>query len=509
MKKDYEKSLFMDIQIWNNKYSNGMFPYINDYPHSFKNVYLNFDKNNKDIFVIKTKDNYIQAIKDHKDYDENSGNEILFRIRNSLKNNNYEIINPININKIFTSAYNNNFLIDKIWFPVKPHEYYGGDQLNYNLNENDIIKLGKKMYNIYKLHFANEENIKDENFYKNNNISYISLLNKNSKSVFSIDLKPNQYIINKKINTEKENQENENEKKEVDKKEMKNINQNNNGSFIDNNNVNDINDKNKINNMNNNISNNESRQNNDKKTKNNNLILPQMLSTKVLSNNVQNVNENLSYIENGNESNIEGDLCWLCLNSFSDINNPLVRLCNCQNYIHLECLKNNLTPKLIKEENLKENSKKTVMTYTSKNFNCDICLKPYYYLRFRIPKFKKTYELLDLNLFEKNDYFCLEPLDYIKDNNNNIKTVHIVKLINEEIKIGRNDNNDIIDDDLSVSREHAVLKYNKSNRTLFLENKKGRYGTLVLVRGNIKVNEEKTFIQIGNTKISMELKKNK
>jgi len=31
------------------------------------------------------------------------------------------------------------------------------------------------------------------------------------------------------------------------------------------------------------------------------------------------------------------------------------------------------------------------------------------------------------------------------------------------------------------------------------------YGTLVLVRGNIKVNEEKTHIQIGNTKISMDL----
>jgi len=38
-----------------------------------------------------------------------------------------------------------------------------------------------------------------------------------------------------------------------------------------------------------------------------------------------------------------------------------------------------------------------------------------------------------------------------------------------------------------------------------LENKNGKYGTLVLVRGNIKVKEEKTYFQIRNTKISMEL----
>ena len=56
-----------------------------------------------------------------------------------------------------------------------------------------------------------------------------------------------------------------------------------------------------------------------------------------------------------------------------------------------------------------------------------------------------------------------------------------------------------------MSREHAVLKYNKYNKSLILENKYGRYGTLVLVRGNIKVNKEKTYFQIGNTHISMEL----
>ena len=38
-----------------------------------------------------------------------------------------------------------------------------------------------------------------------------------------------------------------------------------------------------------------------------------------------------------------------------------------------------------------------------------------------------------------------------------------------------------------------------------MENKNGNFGTLVLVRGNIKANEEKTYFQIRNTKISIEL----
>ena len=266
------------------------------------------------------------------------------------------------------------------------------------------------------------------------------------------ELKANQYKINenKKINTEKVNQEKGNK---VNKKESQNINNNTKGAPIDTN-LNTINDK----------------------------------------------NNNISSNTTSEDSENEYENCWICLDSFSDINNPLICLCNCHDYIHFKCLKKYLTSKLIVTENLK----KTVITLTCNKFNCDMCLKPYH-LRFRIPEFDKTYELIDLNLPEETDYFCLESLNYIKDNNN-IKTVHIVQLNDEEINIGRNDSNDIIDNDSSVSREHAILKYNKDNRTLFLENKNGRYGTLVLVRGNIKVSEEKTFFQILNTHISMELK---
>ena len=260
-------------------------------------------------------------------------------------------------------------------------------------------------------------------------------------------------------------------------------------------NYNNINFKNSINNTNNNISsNNIFGQNFDKNGKNiyqNNSISSPANDH---SNNAQNRNENNKY--KSENKNVE---CVRCTESNCDENNPLIKVCNCINIIHFECFKKYLTSKII----VTENSKKTVTAYTIEKFNCDWCLKPYQ-VRFRIPEFDRIYELIDLNLPKETDYICLESLDYIKDNNN-IKKVYIVQLNDEEIKIGRNNYNDIIDEDISVSSDHAVLKYNKNNKSLFLENKNGKYGTLVLVRVNFKVNEEKTYFQIGNTHISMEL----
>jgi len=316
----------IEIQIWTNEGSNGMFLFKNGYENEFKKFYFNFDKKGKHCFLIKTKNNFIKKLNEQKDVNEND--DILFEIRASLKNNNiYEAINPICRLKKNISNYNNDFLNNKIWFSVKSQTYDNGNIQNYSLNINDIIKLGKKKYIINKFHFAFEEkieNIKDEYFYKNNNISYISLINKKSKSVFKIfELKANQYKINenKKINTEKVNQEKGNK---VNKKESQNINNNTKGAPIDTN-LNTINDK----------------------------------------------NNNISSNTTSEDSENEYENCWICLDSFSDINNPLICLCNCHDYIHFKCLKKYLTSKLIVTENLK----KTVITLTCNKFNCRYVFK--------------------------------------------------------------------------------------------------------------------------------------
>ena len=432
--EDNENFVEIELQIWErNLNDEALYDYKNDKSQKYSIPPFN-DKN---LFVIKANNNDIQLIKNHKEFNSNEGEVILFRIRKSLKSNIYEIINPINQHKINTNYFNINYLNYKMWYPVKSSRNIEGNKENYSLNENDIIKFGKKKYMVTKLHFNN-----------NNNISYISAINKNSKSLFNIDIKTNQYKINNNKIPEKSQKRNE-EYKQIFK----------------------ISEKNKNESINEN--------------------------SKSYESGIKYTIDNES--ESENEYEYEYEKCWLCLNSYSDIDNPLICLCNCHNYIHYKCLKMYLISKI----KIYENSKKTVTTYICEKFNCDICLKPYH-LRFRIPEFDKTYDLIDLSSSENTDYIYLESLDYIKDNKN-IKTLHIVNLEDPEITIGRNNYNDIIDNDISISRGHAVLKYNKNEGNLFLEDKNSKYGTEVLVRGNIKLTKKRSFFLIWDTYISIKV----
>ena len=446
----------MECQIWNDDNDDELFNYNSD---ESEKKYFKIQQNNKNFFVIINKNNEIKWIIDLKEFNSDEMDAILFRMRKSFKSYNYEMINPILENKINISGINKNFLNNKIWFSVKSKNNLEGNIQNYRLNKNDIIKLGRKKYNVLELYFSvreEKDKINDDNFDQNNNISYISSINKNSKPIFNIDIKVNQYKINKNEKYEKINEnENKNETLPESKDKVKFIT----GREIKNETNNESGNKNKFIN--------------------------------------KNGNKNETINERKNKNNY--DNCLKCFEFNSDEENPLIRLCNCKKYIHYKCLKEKLAGKIEEKENIKS----TVKKYIIQKFNCEICLKPYQF-RFRIPEFNRIYNLIDLILPKERDYICLESLDYIKDNNN-IKTFYVVKLNDEEITIGRKFNNDIIDNDVSISREHAVLIYNKYNGNLFLENKSGKFGTLVLVRGNIK-KKEKTFFQIGKANFSIEVK---
>ena len=211
--------------------------------------------------------------------------------------------------------------------------------------------------------------------------------------------------------------------------------------------------------------------------------------------------ENKSSTEIKNLEYESDNKCDLCGETNSDKDNPLICLCNCHNYIHYKCLKEYFKSKIIVSEYSK------VTTYRCEEFNCYNCKKRYY-SRFRIPEFNKTYELIDFTIPEKTNYIFLESLNDINDKKQ-LYILHIVKLIDEEITIGSENYNDIVIKDDSISSEHAILKYNKKNGILVLENKGETLGTLVLVRENIKITEEKQLFKIGDTKISMKLKCNK
>ena len=98
----------------------------------------------------------------------------------------------------------------------------------------------------------------------------------------------------------------------------------------------------------------------------------------------------------------------------------------------------------------------------------------------------------------------LESLDYIKDEKN-IKLIHLIQFKDENIYIGRHTANDIVDNDISVSRFHSILKYDRENGHIFLENRSEKFGSLVLVRGNIKMRSKTINFQVGRTYITANL----
>ena len=79
---------------------------------------------------------------------------------------------------------------------------------------------------------------------------------------------------------------------------------------------------------------------------------------------------------------------------------------------------------------------------------------------------------------------------------NNINPIYIVKLVNKETKIGRENTNDFIINDRSVSKEHAVIKYDEKEN-LIIQNISETFNTSVLIKGNIKLSEKKIHFQVG------------
>ena len=190
-------------------------------------------------------------------------------------------------------------------------------------------------------------------------------------------------------------------------------------------------------------------------------------------------------------------ICKICYTEEMDtLNNPMIHLCHCKgglNYAHFECIKEWMKTKLI----VYENRKKTVRSYYIFSFNCEICKTPYP-SKFKLNNNDKIYELIDIEKPLNTNYIVLESLNQVK-NNCNIKSIHIVSLNNnDDIIIGRGRHCDIVVKDISVSRNHSKIKYNKKDNTLLIKDLKSKFGTLVLIQSSFEIKEPIQF-QIGRT----------
>ena len=91
-----------------------------------------------------------------------------------------------------------------------------------------------------------------------------------------------------------------------------------------------------------------------------------------------------------------------------------------------------------------------------------------------------------------------ESLNQVKENCN-IKSIHVIQLTGDVIKIGRGHESDVRINDISVSRVHALLKYDNVTGRLLIRNLKSKFGTLVLLKKPLIIKDKKIDLQVGRT----------
>ena len=245
-------------------------------------------------------------------------------------------------------------------------------------------------------------------------------------------------------------------------------------------------------------------------------------------------------------------ICRICYLEEDDANlNPLIRPCKCSGsmkYIHLKCLIFWIKTKIeIDNSEYLDNGKYTI--FSSEKIECELCKEIFPdYLKHN----NRLYNLMDLeqnfgeekdnennniiiteseiNKKEKNKkksdeeksqrgggggggtkkksevpYIVFDSISYEK---NTPSYRYIAKFSNNELKIGRGIDMDLIMNDLSISRNHCHLELNENGEVL-LNDTNSKFGTLILVQTKkIEILEKQTLtIQVGRTFFNILYKK--
>eukprot|EP00331_Platyophrya_macrostoma_P007568 CAMPEP_0176425466 /NCGR_PEP_ID=MMETSP0127-20121128/11403_1 /TAXON_ID=938130 /ORGANISM="Platyophrya macrostoma, Strain WH" /LENGTH=444 /DNA_ID=CAMNT_0017806627 /DNA_START=17 /DNA_END=1351 /DNA_ORIENTATION=+ len=195
--------------------------------------------------------------------------------------------------------------------------------------------------------------------------------------------------------------------------------------------------------------------------------------------------------------------CRICLMDETEVDEFLVNPCNCKGtseHVHVKCLQDWISSKIKKKEH-----PGVTCTYWKKLI-CEVC-------KISLPDVvdfdgeSEATEIIPIQRPE-NPYILLERVFYdkSKENAENAKTVVLLNLVDQthSIKLGRGHECDLRENDISVSRLHAFIKYVNGNFVMIDNNSK--FGTLVLLRNPHKVERKKIALQIGRTVLTFSLK---
>ena len=347
-----------------------------------------------DTYILRKGEKILRANK-HSDIESTKGELLLFHIRNK-KYGIFSIENPVFFNNVELTDNIINGLNNKTWYVLNSENpNINSNNEDYNLTENDIIKLGNIKLIIKEIHIENSESQNNQNTETNNeNIS----TKKNGGPIFNIIPQPQKYFISEN-NTKKENIK-----------------------------------------------------------------------------------------------------CSICYKYECDIKNPILSFCECNCYMnHFKCLKNVAYKRSINKCNIN----KTINYYYIKVLKCRKC-KSILPFRFTIPEAEQPFDFIDIIKPNECNYMIIESLEN-KIFYGHLKLIFIVKLGDNKVKIGRSDDNDIIIKDPSVSKNHAEIIYKNGN--IYIKNLSEMFGTLILIKKPITLNDKYIKLQIGNTVIDTKIMK--
>ncbi|KRX04038.1 SMAD/FHA domain [Pseudocohnilembus persalinus] len=190
--------------------------------------------------------------------------------------------------------------------------------------------------------------------------------------------------------------------------------------------------------------------------------------------------------------------CRICLEGTEE-DNELIRPCKCDGTmgnIHIVCLqkwlKNKLKPKV----------SECAVSFLWKIFECELCKQPF---PNTININGKKFDTVEIPTPEP-PYITLEILSRDR---NQTRGIHVVTLAKKNmIRLGRGHDADIRIADISVSRCHASLKYEKG--VFYLDDNNSKFGTVRLIKEPLKVTLplNNSAVQIGRSVLNFELKKN-
>jgi len=191
--------------------------------------------------------------------------------------------------------------------------------------------------------------------------------------------------------------------------------------------------------------------------------------------------------------------CKICLSETEELDDPMITPCDCTGsvkYVHLKCIQNWVKSKLNMQQN------KNIVTIFWKNLYCELCKKKF---PLNITHHGQELSLIPIGNKISGSYVVIESFSKEKDSTG----IHLIDLSsNQDFKMGRGHDCDLKIPDISVSRVHALLVVSKGK--LYLKDNLSKFGTLVLHKGPLLVNDdiEKTcWVQCGRTILKFAIKK--